>query len=194
MEQRFLELGDGKLIDTQTGKTVIPTEINKAFSDSSSSMLKPGRGMDGISRRYIDDLPVPPLQSRAVAIILAYTVFGLHEIDIARILDTPVVNVQEVQASDAYAKFLEALLQNIREHDKDKVRKKLNKAAVKAADKIVELSDSADEKVAFSASKDILDRASKSGMDHHSSSAGRITIRIIEDKKNDPGIEVNING
>jgi hypothetical protein len=194
MDANFIRLADGTLIDTRTGKAAPSTEINKAFSDAPSSSLVRGKGLDGVGRRYLDDLPTTPIQSRAVAIILAYTVFGLHEIDIAKILNTPVDNVKSVQESEPYARFLEAVLANIRDHDQDKIRKKINKAAEKAADKIVELSSSPDEKVALTASKDILDRVDRVGDRNGIGSIAGITIRIIDDRTEDHPVEVNIDG
>jgi hypothetical protein len=194
---KYVRLHDGTLIDPITGRSVVPTEINKVFSDEpQSSALHSGRkgaAISGVSRRYIDDLPTTPPQSRAVAIVAAYSLFGLHEIDISRILNTSISDVQAIIASDPYDKFMDAMLQNIREHDRDAVRKQLNKAAKNAVKKVVELVESPDEKVALSASKDVLDRVSKQDNQQHMNTSG-LTIRVIDDRESSANIEVSIDG
>lgn len=200
MEEPFyLKLKDGTLIDTRTAQRVVSTEINKAFSDKpESSFLRPGvrrPNIDGISRRFIDDLPIGPNQSRAVAIVAAYSIFGLYALDISDILGIPVESVELIQDSTAYTKFIDAMLQNIREHDRDVIRKKINKNADKAVDKIIALSDSTDEAVALRAAKDILDRAENQRGQSLSESKSGLTIRII-DERDDPAanVEVSIDG
>lgn len=196
-QPKYIKLHDGTLIDPVSGRSVVPTEINKSFSDEpESSTLHSGRrgaSITGVDRRYLDDLPTTPPQSRAVAIVAAYSLFGLHELDISKILNTPVSDIQAILASEPYDKFLDAMLQNIREHDKDAVRKKLNKAAKDAATKIVDLVESPDERVALSASKDVLDRVSKDDGRHVANNGG-LTIRIVDDRDNVANVEVSING
>jgi hypothetical protein len=198
-QPHYMRLGDGTLIDTATGKRVVSTEINKAFSDKpETSMLKQARrapAFEGATRRFLDDLPGTPSQSRAVAVVCAYTIFGLNEIDIAYTLNIEVDMVLAIQASEPYAKFLDAMLQNIREHDTDKIRKKINGAAQTAADKITKLVEHPDSKVAFSAAKDILDRRDTyNGISSQQAQSG-LTIRIVDDRDNPiDKVKVEIDG
>lgn len=194
---RFVRLANGDLIDTSTGKRVPGTEINQAFADRApgptfaATKRRPAFAQG--KRRYLDDLPLPPDQSRAVALVSAFTVFGLTAPDIAHIAKVDVGVIEQVQDSEAYAKFVDAMLQNIREHDLDKVRKKINDSALKAANKIVELTESVDEKVSLTAARDILDRASnRDAASSNGSSAGGLVIRIIDDRDN-PGSKVNVD-
>lgn len=194
MEPKYLKLGDGTLIDTSNGKRSVSTEINKAFSDApKSSVLTQSKKRSSYSegkRRYLDDLPVPPDQSRAIAIVAAYTVFGLSEADISYILGQDVELIERVRQSEAYTQFVEAILQNVREHDQDKVRKKINDAAEKAAGKIVALADSKDEQVAFRAAKDVLDRAENGKYKTNENLSGVLTIRVIDDKEKPMEVEI----
>lgn len=195
-EPRFIPLKDGSRIDVHTGKRAVNTEINKAFTDNQRDGGKAKQSLDNVTRRFLDDLPVPSLQSRPLAIIAAYSVFGLSESDIAYLLNTDVENIRNVIASDAFNKFVEGMLQNVREHDLDVVRKKINESAIVAASKVTDLVGSRDEKVALAAAKDVLDRAgsgtySNSGTDR--SSTG-FTIRIIDDKDNPAsGVQVEVS-
>jgi hypothetical protein len=77
------------------------------------------------------------------------------------------------------------MLQNIREHDRDVIRKRINRAAGAAVSKIIDLSEnSRDEKVALAASRDILDRnASESGISGNNSGS-TLSIRIVDDRDN----------
>lgn len=194
---KYMRLGNGDLIDTKTGKRVAGTEINKAFGDpAQSSPTKATRRkplLSGGRRRYLDDLPLPADQSRAVALVASYSVYGLSSADIAYIAKVDVELVEQVQDSEAFSKFLEGMLQNIREFDQDVVRKKLNDAASKAAEKVVELTASVDEKVALAASKDVLDR-SRDNRDAtgNGSAGGGLVIRIIDDR-NDPSDKLKVD-
>jgi hypothetical protein len=120
-----------------------------------------------------------------VAIIAGYAVFGLDPVDIAYIMKVKIEIVEGVMASDAYSRFLDSMLQNIREHDRDVIRKRINRAAGAAVSKIIDLSEnSRDEKVALAASKDILDRnASESGISGNNSGS-TLSIRIVDDRDN----------
>lgn len=200
---QYMRLGDGTLIDTKSGKRVVDTAINRAFSDKpETSLIKPARkgpAFDGAKRRFLDDLPVTPNQSRAVALVSSFMVFGLSVTDIAFILNTDENTVEAVIQSEAYTKFLDAMLQNIREHDQDKIRKKLNAAAEDAANRITALAkESKDEKVALAASRDVLDRVTSGAADRNNSggaSPSSLTIRIIDDRDNPTDkIEVDFNG
>lgn len=196
-EPRFLRLKDGTLIDTNNGKRAVSTEINKAFSDQpqTSSLGKKPAPITDVKRRFLDDLGVSPNQSRAIAAVAAYTIFGLAAIDIAHVLGTEVENVEAIQQSEAYNSMMNGMLQNIREHDQDKVRKKINAAAENAAQKITDLVHSGDPKVALSASKDVLDRAANGGnADLSRRDSSSFTIRIVDERDNPADkIEVEID-
>lgn len=192
--ERFIRLADGRIINAETGEVAVSTEINKAFAPPPEKK-KPGKRVAAFeegTRRYLDDLPVPTFQSRPLAIIASYVLFGLNEADIAHILQTDVENIRAVIASDAFDKYMDAMLQNVREHDLDKVRKKINDAAFGAAEKIASLVKSPDEKVALAASKDVLDRASDGAYSSGAANkSGGFTIRII-DQKDEPGKDVKV--
>jgi hypothetical protein len=131
-----------------------------------------------------------------VAIVAAYKTFGLSDADIAHVLGSTSDNVRAVVESVAYVQFMEAILQNVREHDNDKVRKLINDQAFAAAKRVVALKDSHDEKVALSASKDLLDRASGGAYstDPNRNVGNHLTIRIIDDRNNPVNnIEVDID-
>jgi len=189
-EQAFITLADGTLIDARSGKRAVATEINKAFSDrpETSSLRRTQPEFENATRRYLDDLPTEPSQSRAVAVIAGYTLFGLSPADIAEILKIEMDIVVGIIESDAYNLFLEAILQNVREHDRNKLRKILNDKATKAVTKITDLVSSADEKVALKAAQDVLNRVAGDGLSDstktNSNNGGGLTIRIIDERDN----------
>lgn len=189
-----IKLADGTLIDVESGKRTVSTEINRAFSDETKPRSAREEFTTG-KRRFLDDLPLPALQSRPVAIVVSYILFGLTPSDIARILNITVDDIIRIVESTDYASFLDSVLQNVREHDTNTVRKKLNRAAEKATDRITELVDSGDEKVALIAAKDVLDRTGNRPVDvteHRHSVDGGLTIRIINDTAAKPNIEVDL--
>lgn len=185
----FITLADGTLIDARSGKRTVATEINKAFSDrpETSSLKRTQPQYEGSSRRYLDDLPTGASQSRAVAVIAGYTLFGLSSADIADILKIDMDTVVGIIESDAYNLFLEAILQNVREHDRNKLRKILNDKANSAVTKITDLVGSKDEKVALKAAQDVLNRVAGDGLSDSTktnNNGGGLTIRIIDERDN----------
>lgn len=193
---KYMRLADGTLIDTRTGQRVVDTEINRAFSDKPETSLVRKRTkkveVDEWTRRFIDDLGVSPNQSRAIAAVASYTIFGLATIDIAHVLGTTSENIEAIQASEGYNKILEGMLQNVREHDQNVVRKKINAAAESAAKKLTELVSNNDPKVALAASKDVLDRSANGGnADLSNRNNSSFTIRIIDDRDN-PADKVDV--
>lgn len=114
----FITLADGTLIDARSGKRTVATEINKAFSDrpETSSLKRTQPQYEGSSRRYLDDLPTGASQSRAVAVIAGYTLFGLSSADIADILkidmDT-VVGILRVMPTTFFLKLFYRTLENM---------------------------------------------------------------------------------
>ena len=202
-DPKYIRLGNGTLIDTNSGRPVVSTEINKAFSDepATSSVKKankqPPVSFNGGMRRYLDDLPNSPSQSRAIALVCAYSVFGLVDADIAYIVGVDESVVKAVKETNDYAKFLDAMLQQLREHDTDKIRKKINDEAFGAIQKIASLTNSPDEKVKLAASKDILDRHEKGygNQGENVASKSSLTIRIIDDRDNAlDKVKVDIDG
>jgi hypothetical protein len=192
----FMRLGDGTLIDTASGQRVISTDINEAFADTlESKKLKNARARASFGegkRRYLDDLPLPADQSRAVALVSAYTLFGLNTADIAFIVKTSTDIVEQIKNTKGFVEFIDAMLANVREHDADKVRKKINDSAFKAAEKITELVQSHDEKVSLSAARDVLDRHTGAGQVPANGNATGLVIRIIDDRDN-PNAKVDVN-
>lgn len=194
---RYVRLNDGTLIDVESGKQSVDTEINRAFSDQPErSLLRQSRAKTSYGpgkRRYLDDLPLPPEQSRGVAAVVAFHIFGLSNADIAHIAKVKIEYIDNILQSDAAIRMTEAILQNVREHDRDVVRKRINEAATAASDKLVELVASVDEKVALSAAKDVLDRSRSDDVDAGKRlSGGGLTIRII-DERDSPSAKVDVN-
>jgi hypothetical protein len=194
---KYLRLGDGDLIDTSTGKKVTGTDINRAFSDTPEKealeRAKRRSSFEQGKRRYLDDLPVPAHQCSAVALVASLTVFGLNATDIAYATKTTEDIVDQIRETEAYYKYIEGLLANIREHDTNKVRKKINESAEKAAKRITELVSSGDEKVALGASREVLDRhGSESGVATGGGKSSGLVIRIIDDRDN-PHTKVKVD-
>lgn len=200
-EPKYLRLGDGSLIDMATGRPAVSTEINKAFSDKpETSMLEQGKERVSFShekRRYLDDLPGTESQTKAVAMICALSVYGLNTADIAYLVRQDIETVEAIKDSAPYQKLLNGMLQQLREHDTNKVRKRINKEAINAAQKMADFVDHLDPKISLAASKDILDRAERGygNQGENSATQGSLTIRIIDDRDNPADkIDVEIDG
>lgn len=192
-----IRLADGTFISTEDGKRTVNTEVNQLYTDGAVNPV-PSNDFAVGTRRFLDDLPMPFLQSKPVAIVAAYSMFGLTVGDISRILNVPPHELNAIRNSEDYIRFMDSVLQNVREHDTNKVRKKLTKNAKYAASKVVALMDSESEKIALAAAQDVLNRTGHKASDtveHKHSMDGGITIRVIKDTKTPTTIDVgDFNG
>lgn len=153
-----LELADGTKIDPVSGSVIKDKKASHFIEVPSNSVAQ---AIVTKSRKSLNDLPAPPQELTAVALVAFYTLFGLSDQDIALAVDSrlTVAQVSRVRALDAYLEFMESAKTNIIESSTDVVREVFQQNAFGAAQKVVALADSENDVLAFKASQDILDRA-----------------------------------
>lgn len=113
------------------------------------------------TRKTVADLPLPPAQLSAVGMVAFYTLFGLNDQDIAIALDgkLSIDQIENIKSLDAYIEFMTTAKENILNTQQDTVRELFQQHASNAAAKIINLAQSENDVLAFTASKDVLDRA-----------------------------------
>lgn len=153
-----LELADGTKINPSTGEVIKDKRRNHFIEVPSPSVAQ---AIVVRSRRSVGELPAPPAQLTAVALVAFYTLFGLSDQDISIAVDGKLSadQVANIRALDAYVEFMETAKTNIVESSKDQVRDVFQHHAIGAANQIIELAQSDNDVLAFKASQDILDRA-----------------------------------
>lgn len=152
-----LVLADGTEIDPSSG-SVIKKDAPKLVS-----IPAPGEAQRIVARtrKSVAELPLPPQQLSGVALVAFYTLFGLHDQDIAIALDSKLTieQIETIRTLDAYSDFMQTAKENIVNTQQDTVRELFQKHADAAATKVINLAASDNDVLAFKASQDVLDRA-----------------------------------
>lgn len=144
-----LKLADGSEIDLN-GKLVKPLEKEKPAA-------KP---LEKIStHRLLEDLPASGKVMHTVALVGAYTIWGLRAQDIATLLNTTVEQIEMVRADDLFKRFFQELLRSVLDSELEDIRDRIVTKARTALLKLEEVLDDDDSKVKLNAANSILDRA-----------------------------------
>lgn len=156
IENEPLILADGTKIDPANGKVIKDKPQLIAVPSSSEAQRIVAR-----TRKSVAELPLPPQQLSGVALVAFYTLFGLHDNDIAIALDgkLTIEQIERIRKLDAYIEFMETAKANIVNTQQDTVRELFQRHAEQAATTIINQSQSDNEVLAFKASQDVLDRA-----------------------------------
>lgn len=158
IENEPLVLADGTKIDPSTSK-VIREKKNSLVSVPSPSEAQ---RIVARTRKSVAELPLPPQQLSAVALVAFYTLFGLHDQDICIALDSKltVEQITRIRELEAYTEFMQSAKDNIINTQQDTVREMFQEHATTAAKAIIDMTNDDDNKVLqFKASQDVLDRA-----------------------------------
>lgn len=179
-----LVLADGTKIDPSTGRPIRDTPL--------VCIPSPGEAQRIVARarKSVAELPLPPKQLSGVALVAFYTLFGLNDQDISIALDNSLSmeQIERIRNLDAYIDFMETAKANIVHTESDTVREMFQTHAANAASKIITLSQSDNDVLAFTASKDVLDRAGHRPADvveHRHKMEDALNIVYIEKKANE---------
>ena len=111
------------------------------------------------TRRKLADLPELPKTMNAVGAILAYTLFGMDDEEIAIATKLTLEQIARLKMSDAYGQMHEAIVRTIVDSETDVVRDMLAKNARNAAATMVEALQAGNRSDRMAAARDILDRS-----------------------------------
>jgi len=186
-----LVLADGTKIDPSTGRPIKEQPLVLIPSPGEAQRIV------ARTRKSVTELPLPPKQLSGVALVAFYTLFGLNDQDISIALDgsLTVEQIERIRTLDAYIEFMETAKANMLHTQSDTVRELFQTHANSAATKIINLSQSDNDVLAFTASKDVLDRAGHRPADvveHRHKMEDALNIVYIEKKANEdvPMIDV----
>lgn len=147
-----LTLADGRVVYPDGS---VSKPVRKTIEVPSNSAAQ--RAVFNANKR-LADLPSLPAQLNTMSVVLVYSMWGLVDQDIALATGLTIGQITSIRAQDVYVKLRDDMLAAIKASDTDTIRAKINEKAESAINRIAELIDSEDEKVALGASKDILDR------------------------------------
>lgn len=190
-ENEPLILADGTKIDPATGKVIREQATSPQY-------LEVPAAMDAIKqitavRRSIVDLPAPPKQMNAIAVVCTYVLFGLCDQDIAIAMNITEDQVTRIKMLDAFDAMINKMSQAIVEQHSDDVRTMIAQHSKQAARRVVNLVNSDDDNVAFRAAQDVLDRAGHRPADvveHRMRLDGGLTIEYVR-RDERPIVEIN---
>lgn len=111
------------------------------------------------TRRKLADLPEVPRTMNAVGAVLAYTLFGLDDEEIAIATGLTVDQVGRLKVSDPFTQMHDTVVRTIIDSETDVVRDLLAKNARNAAATMVEALQAGSRSDRMAAARDILDRA-----------------------------------
>ena len=152
-----LVLADGTKIDPSSGSVIKDTTTNFVSVPSPSEAQR----IIARTRMTVADLPLPPKELSAIALVAFYTLFGLSDREIAIALDAQLTieQIEHIRTLDAYIEFMQSAKENILHTQTQSVREVFEEHATLAANKIINLANSDNDVLAFKASQDVLDRA-----------------------------------
>lgn len=111
------------------------------------------------TRRKLADLPEVPKTMNAISVVLAYSLFGLDDEEIAIATKLTIDQVGRLKMSDAYGQMHEAIVRTIVDSETDVVRDMLAKNARNAAATMVDALNAGNRSDRMAAARDILDRS-----------------------------------
>lgn len=142
---------------------------------------------DARIRRKIDELPIQNGKMNTISVVLSYYLFGLSVNDISIITKLSTEQIQNIIMLPAFNEMLDKVTQSIIENDTDNVREFIAKQTKKAADKIVQIMETAPAKYSLAAAQDILDRGGHRPIDvieHRNKMDGELRIVHITKDEN----------
>lgn len=185
IEDGKLTLHDGTQIDVMTGKKVKTTTTSYEIPNTTQA-----QDMVIATRRKLSDLPTIPEHMNVVGVILAYSLFGLAEDEVAIATGLPIDQIHRIKMMSEYDRMHTAVVEQVMKHETTQVKDYITQASMKAAKKMVELVDSETEVVSQIAAKDILDRAGHRPADfiaeQRSKSETDLTIKFVKEDRTKP--------
>jgi hypothetical protein len=143
-------------------------------------------------RRKVSDLPEVPKTMNAVGAVLAYTLFGLDDEEIAIATKLTVDQVGRLKCSDPYTQMHEAVVRTVIDSETDVVRELLAKNAKDAAKVVVDAMHNGSRSDRMAAARDVLDRSGHRPADvveHRHRVDGGLVIEYV---KRDTGVNLPV--
>lgn len=110
------------------------------------------------TQRKLLDMPGTPAQLNGWAAVLVYTASGIDDKEIALALRLTPSQVRSIKQQPGYLELERNMIAAVKEQTAEAVQDILSQGEVKAANRVVQLVDTVDEKVALAAANSILDR------------------------------------
>lgn len=189
-DDAIITLADGTVISTRTGRPVRSDAATPPGYIAVPTNAEAVREVVRVRRR-LADLPEPPQRMNVISCVAAYYLYGLDDVEIAHAIGCTLGQVGVLKTTQAFTELVEAMQRSIVETQQDDVRAMLNAGARQAADTVMEMLASNDDKVALIAAKDVLDRAGHRPVDvveHRHRVEGGLVIEYVKRGEHDADV------
>lgn len=184
-----LRLADGRVV--YPGGDVVDPHVRRT-TDELEQRILPSR-----VKRKASELPAPPQQMNTIAVVLAYTLYGLDDDEIVGAVRLGSAVIARIKASDPYKQMYDAVVRAALDTETDTVRDIITRNAKRAALTVVDSLDAGSRSDRMAAARDILDRSGLRPADvveHRHRMDGGLVIEIVrrDDTKDVPTIDVSV--
>jgi hypothetical protein len=187
---RYLPAPDTPLV-AEDGTLVQPS-VPRMFSRVQVPTATEAQRLVTKTRRKLADLPALPKQLNSYSAVLVYTASGLSDTEIAVATGFTEEQINTLRQHEGYRTLEQMVLKAAREEAQSAVKSILVQGEQKAAERVVELVESEDEKIALAAAKDLLDRGghkAKEEIDVRVDMMNTFRIEVV-DRRNERVIDV----
>jgi predicted mannosyl-3-phosphoglycerate phosphatase (HAD superfamily) len=187
---RYLPAPDAPLV-AEDGTLVQPS-VPRMFSRVQVPTNTEAQRLVTKTRRKLADLPALPKQLNSYSAVLVYTASGLSDTEIAVATGFTEEQINTLRQHEGYRTLEQMVLKAAREEAQSAVKSILVQGEQKAAERVVELVESEDEKIALAAAKDLLDRGghrAKEEIDVRVDMMNTFRIEVV-DRRNERVIDV----
>jgi hypothetical protein len=146
-------------------------------------------------RKKLSDLPEVPRTMNAVSAVLAYSLFGLDDDEIAVAVSTTVDRVRAIRELPAFTAMRNDIVANVLDAEKGEVRELFAKHAREATTQVISVMRNGKASDRLKAAADVLDRSGFRPADvveHHHKMEGGLSIEIIR-RETAPTINIDMS-
>lgn len=177
------------------------TQVSPTTAQTFSSVEVPSgseaRRIVANTRRKLVDMPALPKHMNSYAVVLCYSASGLSDAEIAVATGFTQQQVLNIRQQSAYKQLEGMVIEAVQEQAANAVKEILVKGEKKAAEQLVMLAESDDDRIALAASKDILDRGGHKAADRiniHTQMTNTFRIEVVDKRENEaPVIDMEVD-
>lgn len=148
-----------------------------------------------IVKRTLADVSIPFAQMNAIMLVATYTIWGLEDFAIGKLMNVETQNVERIREHDAYDEIYRQLIESFRYAEAATVHGYISSKAKAAAQVVVSTLRSPSGDLRFTAAKDILDRSGfrpADRVEHVHKFDDELKIRYVSDDVTPPTIDLEI--
>jgi len=187
-----LVTADGEVYSSGNKEAELTTEVVE--------IVVPAKKLTASMQRTIRDFPAAtPNEQTIVNVVMVFHLLGMNENEMSHHLGVSIQHVQQIKESPAFQETYDLLFQEVLENNRTSAVAKINAAASRAVDKMIELvtDEEAPAIVQMKASENVMNRAGlsedKLHGKHRTDDSDQVLHIVIDDGERNAGPSININ-